>query len=54
MVHSCREYTLPRDDPRTRARGWIRDEMSIGKPVAEAGPRNETNNNATRKKVGRR
>ena len=30
MVHLCREYTLPRNDPRTRARGWIRGNTKIG------------------------
>ena len=30
MVHLCREYTLPRSDPRTRARRWIRRNTKIG------------------------
>ena len=30
MVHLCREYTLPRSDPRTRARRWIRRYTKIG------------------------
>ena len=30
MVHLCREFTLPRNDPRTRARGWIRRNTKIG------------------------
>ena len=30
MVHLCREYTLPRSDPRTRPRGWIRRNTKIG------------------------
>ena len=30
MVHLCVEYTLPRNDPRTRARGWIRRNTTIG------------------------
>ena len=30
MVHLCREYMLPRNDPRTRARGWIRGNTKIG------------------------
>ena len=30
MVHVCREYALPRNDPRTRARGWIRRNTKIG------------------------
>ena len=30
MVNLCREYTLPRDDLRTRARGWIRKNTKIG------------------------
>ena len=30
MVHSCREYTLPRNDLRSRARGWIRKNTKIG------------------------
>ena len=30
----CREYTLPRDDPASRAKGWIQGNMRIG-PVLE-------------------
>ena len=30
MVQVCREFSLPRNDPRTRARGWIRRNMKIG------------------------
>ena len=30
MQHLCREYTLPRNDPRTRARGWICKNTEIG------------------------
>ena len=30
MVQLCREYKLPRNDPRTRARGWIRRNTKIG------------------------
>ena len=30
MVHFCREFSLPRSDPRTRARGWIRRNTKIG------------------------
>ena len=30
MIHLCRENTLPRNDPRTRARGWIRRNTKIG------------------------
>ena len=30
MAHLCREYMLPRSDPRTRARGWIRRNTKIG------------------------
>ena len=30
MVHLCREYTLPRNDPRSRARDWIRKNTKIG------------------------
>ena len=30
MVHPCREYTLPRNDLRSRARGWIRKNTKIG------------------------
>ena len=33
MVHKCREYTLPRNDPRTRARGSIRRSTKIGPVV---------------------
>ena len=29
MLQLCREYTLPRNDPRTRARGWIRGNTKI-------------------------
>ena len=30
MVHLCREYTMPRKDVRSRARGWIRANTKIG------------------------
>ena len=30
MVHLCKEKTLSRNDPRTRARGWIRRNTKIG------------------------
>ena len=30
MAHLCREYSLPRDDPRIRARGWIRRNTKNG------------------------
>ena len=30
----CREYTLPRNDPASEAKGWILEDMSIG-PVCE-------------------
>ena len=30
MVHLCREQTLPRNDPRTQARVWIRRNTKIG------------------------
>ena len=30
MVHLCTECTLPRNDQRTRARGWIRRNTKIG------------------------
>ena len=30
MVHYCREYTLPCNYPRYRARGWIRKNTKIG------------------------
>ena len=30
----CREYTLPRDDPASQAKGWIQGDMRIG-PVLE-------------------
>ena len=30
MVHVCREYTLPRNDLRSRAKGWIRKNSKIG------------------------
>ena len=30
MVHWCREFSLPRNDPRPRARGWIRKNRKIG------------------------
>ena len=30
IVHLCIEYTLPRDDPRTRTRSWIRQNTKIG------------------------
>ena len=29
-VHSCREFSLLRNDPRTQARGWIRRNTKIG------------------------
>ena len=31
---ACREYTLPRDDPASQPKGWIRGNMRIG-PVSE-------------------
>ena len=31
---TCREYTLPRDDPSSQAKGWIQGNMRIG-PVLE-------------------
>ena len=31
---ACREYTLPRDDPASHAKGWIQENMRIG-PVLE-------------------
>ena len=31
---ACREYTLPRDDPASQAKGWIQGNMKIG-PVLE-------------------
>ena len=31
---ACREYTLPRDDPGSQAKGWIQGNMIIG-PVLE-------------------
>ena len=31
---ACREYTLPRDDPASQAKGWIQRNMRIG-PVLE-------------------
>ena len=31
---ACREYTLPRDDPSSQAKGWIQGNMRIG-PVLE-------------------
>ena len=31
---TCREYTLPRDDPTSQAKGWIQGNMRIG-PVLE-------------------
>ena len=31
---ACREYTLPRDDPASQAKGWIQGNMRIG-PVLE-------------------
>ena len=34
MQTSCREYTLPRDQETSRARGWIRGNMKIG-PVLD-------------------
>ena len=27
---ACREYTLPRDDPASQAKGWIQGNMRIG------------------------
>ena len=27
---ACREYTLPRDDPASQAKGWIQGSMRIG------------------------
>ena len=30
MQHSCREYTLPRNEEGTRVRGWIRSKTGIG------------------------
>ena len=27
---ACREYTLPRDDPASQAKGWIQGDMRIG------------------------
>ena len=27
---ACREYTLPRDDPASEAKGWIQGNMRIG------------------------
>ena len=27
---ACREYTLPRDDPASQPKGWIRGNMRIG------------------------
>ena len=27
---ACREYTLPRDDPTSQAKGWIQGDMRIG------------------------
>ena len=35
MQHLCREYTVPRNDERTRARGWIQKNTKIG-PVLDA------------------
>ena len=31
---ACREYTLPRDDPASQAKGWVQGNMRIG-PVSE-------------------
>ena len=31
---ACREYTLPRDDPASQAKGWIQGNIRIG-PVLE-------------------
>ena len=31
---ACREYTLPRDDPASQAKGWIQGNLRIG-PVLE-------------------
>ena len=28
---ACREYTLPRDDPASQAKGWIQGNMRIGR-----------------------
>ena len=33
-LRSCREYTLPRDDELSKAKGWIRGNTKIG-PVLE-------------------
>ena len=30
MQHSCREYTMPRNEKCTRVRGWIRKDARIG------------------------
>ena len=30
MQHLCREYTMPRNEKRTRVRGWIRKDTRIG------------------------
>ena len=30
MQHVCREYTMPRNEKGTRARGWIRKDTRIG------------------------
>ena len=34
MEHQCQEFTLPRNDERTKARGWIRKYTNIG-PVLD-------------------
>ena len=34
---ACREYTLPRDDPASQAKGWIQGHMRIG-PVWKSRP----------------
>ena len=31
MAHLCRQYALLRNDPRTRATGWIRKNTKIGR-----------------------
>ena len=39
---ACREYTLPRDDPASEAKGWIQGNMRIG-PVLEVTTVNQDN-----------
>ena len=39
----CREYTLPRDDPASEAKGWIQGDMRIG-PVLEVTTWNRNSN----------